>query len=47
MKGIGIVRFQLDIGVFLVIEHMLYAWELSVNLLLVSTFKDRGYGITL
>ena len=45
-KEIGTVRFQLEDGGFMVIEHMLYVSELSVNLLSVLSFEDRGYGIT-
>jgi hypothetical protein len=36
----------LEAGGFLVIEHMLYILEVRVNLLLVSSFEDGGYGIT-
>ena len=46
VEGIGTIRFQLEVGGFLVIEHMLYVLELSVNLLLMSSFEDGGYGIT-
>ena len=46
LKAIRTVRFQLEKGGFLVIEHMLYVLELNVNLLSVSTFEDGGYGIT-
>jgi hypothetical protein len=46
VKGIGNIRFQLEASGFLKIEHIVFFPELRVNLLLVSTFKDGGYGIT-
>ena len=46
VKGIGTIRFQLEEGGFLEIKHMLFVLELRVNLLLVSSFIDGGYGIT-
>jgi hypothetical protein len=38
IKGVGYVRFQLDSGGFLGIEHMLFVIELKMNLLSVSYF---------
>lgn len=46
VKGIGTVRFQLEVGGFLEIEHMLFVPKLRMNLHSVSSFKDGGYGIT-
>jgi hypothetical protein len=43
VKGVSYVRFQLESGGFMGIEHMLYLLELKVNLLSLSTFEDEGY----
>jgi hypothetical protein len=45
VRGVGYVRFQLESGGFLGIEHMLYVPDLKVNLLSVSSFKDEGYAV--
>jgi hypothetical protein len=45
LRGYGYVIFQLESGVFLGIEHMLYVLELKVSLLLVVSFEDEGYAI--
>jgi len=45
IRGFGYVRFQLESGGFLGIEHMLYAPDLKVNLLSVVAFKDERYAI--
>lgn len=46
VKGIVTIRFQLEEGGLMEIEHMLFVIELRVNLLLQSSFKDGGNGIT-
>jgi hypothetical protein len=40
------VRFQLEPGGFLGIEHMLYVPELKVKLLSFLSFEDEGYEVT-
>jgi hypothetical protein len=40
------VRFQLESGGFLGIEHMLYVPELKVNLLSFLAFEDEGYAVS-
>lgn len=44
VRGIRTIGFQLELGGFLVIEHMLYVLELSVNVLSFLSFKlvDMG-----
>jgi hypothetical protein len=46
IKGYGYVRFQLESGGFMGIEHMLYVPDLKVNLLSVASFEDDGYVVT-
>jgi hypothetical protein len=45
IKGYGYVRFHLESGGFLGIEHMLYVPYFKVKLLLVAYFEDEGYAI--
>jgi hypothetical protein len=45
IKGYGYVRFQLESGGFMGIEHMLYVPYLKVNLLSVAAFEDEGYAV--
>jgi hypothetical protein len=46
IRGYGYVRFHLESGGFMGIEHMLYVPDLKVNLLSVATFEDDGYVVT-
>jgi hypothetical protein len=46
IRGYGYVRFHLESGGFMVIEHMLYFLYLKLNLLLVASFEDEGYVVT-
>jgi len=43
MKGVGCVRFQLELGGFLALTRMLFVPGLIANVLLVSTLEDVGY----
>jgi hypothetical protein len=43
--GYGYVRFQLELGGLMVIEHMLFVPDLKVNLLSVVTFEDDCYAV--
>jgi hypothetical protein len=43
VEGIGTVRFQLELEVFLEVENMLYVLDLRKNLILVSALEDKGY----
>jgi hypothetical protein len=45
IRGYGYVRFQLELGGFLGIKHMLYVPDLKVNLFSVASFEDDGYAI--
>ena len=45
MKGIETIRFQLEVGGFLEIEHMLFVLDLRVNLLSISSFEDGDMGL--
>jgi hypothetical protein len=45
IRGFGYVRFHLESGGFMGIEHMLYVPYLKVSLLSVATFEDEGYAI--
>jgi hypothetical protein len=46
IREFGYVRFQLELGGFMGIEHMLYVQYLKVMLLSVAAFKDQGYAVT-
>jgi hypothetical protein len=46
IKGHGYVRFHLESGGFIGIEHMFYVTDLKVNLLSVASFEDEGYEVT-
>jgi hypothetical protein len=43
VKGIGCVKFQLDSGVSLEVDEVMYVPELRVNLFSVSALVDIGY----
>ena len=43
IRGVGTVRFQLDLGVFLDIHGVLFVPGMRVTKLSVSSFKNRGY----
>jgi hypothetical protein len=45
VKGVGCVRFQLDLGGFLEVDEVMYVPELRVNLLYVSALEDKGYAM--
>jgi hypothetical protein len=45
VKGVGSVRFQLDLGGFLEVFKVLYVPELTVNFLSVSTLDESGFGV--
>jgi hypothetical protein len=45
IRGYGYVRFQIDSGGFMGIEHILYVPNLKVNLLSVVYFEDEVYAI--
>jgi hypothetical protein len=45
VKGIGCVRFQLESGVFLEVDEMMYVPELKVNLLSISPLEDMRYEV--
>jgi hypothetical protein len=45
IRGYGYARFQLELGGFLGIKHMLYVPDLKVNLLSVASFEYDGYAI--
>jgi hypothetical protein len=46
IRGYGYVRFHLESGGFMGIEHMLYVPYLKVNLLSVVEFEDEGYALS-
>jgi hypothetical protein len=46
IRGFGYAIFQLELGGFMGIEHMLYVPDLKVNLLSISAFEDEGYALT-
>jgi hypothetical protein len=43
IRGVGNVRFQLEFGVLLELDGVLFVSGLRVNLLLVSALEDVGY----
>ena len=43
MKGVGCVRFQLELGGSLEVVEVLFVPELKVNLLSISNLEDMGY----
>jgi hypothetical protein len=45
VKGVGCVRFQLELGVSLEVDEVMYVPELKVNLLFTSTLEDMGYAV--
>jgi hypothetical protein len=45
VKGVGCVRFQLELGGSLEVAKVLFVPELKVSLLSVSTLEDEGYGV--
>jgi hypothetical protein len=45
VKGVGCVRFQLEPGVSLEVDEVMYVPELKVNFLSISTLKDMGYEV--
>jgi hypothetical protein len=46
VKGVGCVRFQLELGVSLEVDEVvMYVPELKVNLLSISALEDMGYEV--
>jgi hypothetical protein len=45
LKGVGCVRFQLESGMSLEVDEVMYVPELSVNFLSVSALEDKGYAV--
>jgi hypothetical protein len=45
VKGVGCVRFQLESGVSLEVDEVMYVPELKVNLLSISALEDMGYAV--
>jgi hypothetical protein len=45
MRGYGYVRFHLESGGFMGIEHMLCFLDLNLKLLSVASFEHQGYAV--
>jgi hypothetical protein len=45
VKGVGCVRFQLDLGGSLVVAEVMYVPKLKVNFLSVAVMEDMGYAM--
>jgi hypothetical protein len=45
VKGVVCVRFQLESGVSLEVDEVMYVPELKVNLLSISALEDMGYDV--
>jgi hypothetical protein len=45
VKGVGCVRFQLELGGSLEVAEVLFVPELKVSLLSVSALEDEGYRV--
>ena len=45
IRGVGTVRFQLDLGEILEIHGVLFVHGMRVSKLSVSSFEDEGYGM--
>ena len=45
IQGVGIVRFQLDLGEILKLHGVLFVPKVRVGKLSVSSFEDEGYGM--
>jgi hypothetical protein len=45
MKGVGCIRFQLELGGSLEVDKVMYVPELRVNLLYVSALEDKGHAM--
>ena len=46
VKGVGTVKFHLELGRSLEVIDVLYVLELKMNLASVLTFEDSGYVIS-
>ena len=45
IQGVGIIKFQLDLGEILEIHGVLFVPGMRVSKLSVSSFEDDGYGM--
>ena len=45
IRGVGTIRFQLDLAEFLDIHGVLFVPRMRVSKLSVSSFEDEGYGM--
>ena len=45
IRGVGTIRFQLDLGGVLEIHRVLFVPGMRVSKLSVSSFEDEGYGM--
>jgi hypothetical protein len=45
VKGVECVGFQLELGVSLEVDEVMYVPELKVNLLFISALEDMGYAV--
>ena len=45
IRGVGIVRFQLNLGEVLEIHRLIFVPGMRVSKLSVSSFEDEGYGM--
>ena len=45
IRGVGTVKFQLDLGEILEIHEMLFVPGMRVSKLSKSSFEDEGYGM--
>ena len=45
VKGVGCVRFLLELGGFMEVSEVLFVREMKISLLLASNLEDDGYGV--
>ena len=45
IRGVGTIKFQLDLGEILKIHRVLFVPRMRVSKLSVSSFEDEGYGM--
>ena len=45
VKGVGCIRFQLELGGSLEVDEVMFVPELKVNLLSISSLENMGYAV--
>lgn len=45
IKGVGLTALQLDSGMLIRVEEILYVLDLKKNILLVTVLEDKGFSV--